>query len=84
MLEKVRPKVAKEITEAIKIPTIGIGAGIDCDGQILVINDILGLYDEFEPPFVRKYADLKPVIIDAARRFADDVRKLDYPNPDEK
>ena len=84
VLEKVKPHVAKEISSAISIPTIGIGAGIDCDGQILVVNDILGLYDEFEPPFVRKYADLKPVIIDAAKRFADDVRNLDYPNPEEK
>ncbi len=81
VLEKVHHQAAKRITEAIEIPTIGIGSGPHCDGQILVINDILGLYDKFTPPFVKKYADLKPVIIDAAKKFISDVKNGKYPSP---
>ena len=79
VLEKVEREVASQITKEIGIPTIGIGSGPDCDGQILVVNDILGLYDTFTPPFVKKYANLKPVIIDAAKAFIADVKNGRYP-----
>ncbi len=79
VLEKVDTEAAREITNAISIPTIGIGSGKGCDGQILVVNDILGLYDTFTPPFVKKYTDLKPIIIDAVREFISDVKEGRYP-----
>ena len=79
MLEKVEEKTAKKITEELSIPTIGIGSGPYCDGQILVVNDILGLFDRFTPPFVKKYANLKEEIIKAAKKFAEDVREKKFP-----
>ena len=85
VLELMASETAAEITAALKtMATIGIGAGRNCDGQVLVINDILGLREPgFKPRFVREYADLPPVISDAARRFIDDVRKGDYPSDEE-
>jgi len=79
VLEKVEEKTAKKITEELSIPTIGIGSGPYCDGQILVVNDILGLFDRFTPPFVKKYANLKEEIIKAAKKFAEDVREKKFP-----
>ncbi|MFH0931631.1 MAG: 3-methyl-2-oxobutanoate hydroxymethyltransferase, partial [Candidatus Zixiibacteriota bacterium] len=58
VLECIPRELAEKITSSLKIPTIGIGAGLDCDGQVLVVNDILGLYEEFKPKFVRRYAEL--------------------------
>jgi len=83
VLELIQSDTAEEITKAVNIPTIGIGAGKDCDGQVLVINDILGLYDEFQPRFVRRYADLPPIIEKAANKFVSDVKSGDYPSDDE-
>jgi 3-methyl-2-oxobutanoate hydroxymethyltransferase len=83
VLELVLAEAAGGITKALKIPTIGIGAGKECDGQVLVINDILGLYDEFEARFVRRYADVKGVIDKAARDFIHDVRHGYYPSEEE-
>jgi 3-methyl-2-oxobutanoate hydroxymethyltransferase len=83
VLELVQSDTAAEITKMIDIPTIGIGAGKKCDGQVLVINDILGLYDYFKPKFVRRYADLPPVIEKAARDFIADVKSGAYPSDDE-
>lgn len=83
VLELVQTDSADEITKAVNIPTIGIGAGKYCDGQVLVINDILGLYDEFQPRFVRRYADLPPIIEKAANKFVSDVKSGDYPSDDE-
>ncbi len=85
VLELVQTDIAGEITESLKsAATIGIGAGVDCDGQVLVINDILGLGDtEFKPRFVRRYADLSPVISDAVKRFIADVKSGDYPHDEE-
>lgn len=80
ILELIQEDVAAEISEMLAIPTIGIGSGKHCDGQVLVTNDILGLYDQLKPRFVREYADLTPIIIDAARRFKSDVVSGDYPN----
>lgn len=83
VLELVKSNVAAEITRSIGIPTIGIGAGKDCDGQVLVINDILGLYEDFKPKFVRQYADLVPTIEKAAKDFIADVKSGAYPSNDE-
>ncbi len=85
VLELMEKSIAAEVTSSLKTAaTIGIGAGPNCDGQVLVINDILGLRPEgFKPKFLREYADLRPMISDAAKRFANDVRSGDYPNDDE-
>jgi 3-methyl-2-oxobutanoate hydroxymethyltransferase len=61
------------------VPTIGIGAGPDCDGQILVSHDVLGLFDRFVPPFVKQYARLAETVTGAARDYVDDVRAGRYP-----
>lgn len=82
VLEKIPSRLAKKITEAISIPTIGIGAGSDCDGQILVLHDILGLFENFTPKFVKKYAHIGDEIRRAVHQFKDEVKKGIY--PDEK
>ena len=74
MLECVPPPVAARITDALTIPTIGIGAGADCDGQVLVWHDLLGLYEGRAPRFVKRYADLATVARDALETYAADVR----------
>jgi 3-methyl-2-oxobutanoate hydroxymethyltransferase len=83
VLEKIPSTLAAEVTRTLTIPTIGIGAGVECDGQVLVINDILGLNREFHPRFVRRYADLNTVIEQAAKQYVEDVRKRDFPSVDE-
>jgi 3-methyl-2-oxobutanoate hydroxymethyltransferase len=79
VLESVLPDVAKEITESVRIPTIGIGAGPDCDGQVLVISDMIGLFEDFRPKFVRTYADVAGTIRKAVREYIDDVRDGKFP-----
>ena len=83
VLEKIPSALAAEVTRSLTIPTIGIGAGVACDGQVLVINDILGLNREFHPRFVRHYADLNTVIEHAVRQYVEDVRQTSFPSPDE-
>jgi 3-methyl-2-oxobutanoate hydroxymethyltransferase len=83
VLECIPSSIAGIITSELKIPTIGIGAGPDCDGQVLVTNDMLGLTDGHVPKFVRPYADLKRTISDAVHRYRDDVRNGNFPNADE-
>ncbi len=83
VLEKIPSALAAEATRSLTIPTIGIGAGVACDGQVLVINDILGLNREFHPRFVRQYADLNTVIEGAVRQYVEDVRQTSFPSPDE-
>jgi 3-methyl-2-oxobutanoate hydroxymethyltransferase len=83
VLEKIPSALAAEVTRSLTIPTIGIGAGVECDGQVLVINDILGLNREFHPRFVRQYADLTTVIETAVREYVHDVRGKNFPSPDE-
>ncbi|MCG8345699.1 MAG: 3-methyl-2-oxobutanoate hydroxymethyltransferase [Chlorobiales bacterium] len=83
VLEKIPADLAAEVTRSISIPTIGIGAGRACDGQVLVINDMLGLNTEFHPRFVRRYADLDSVMHEAVSRYAEDVRKGDFPSEGE-
>jgi 3-methyl-2-oxobutanoate hydroxymethyltransferase len=79
VLEAVPPAVARKVTRALSVPTIGIGAGPDTDGQVLVWHDMLGYYEGRAPRFVKRYADLGAVITDALERFADDVRGGSFP-----
>jgi 3-methyl-2-oxobutanoate hydroxymethyltransferase len=79
VLEAIPPAVAKSVTAQLEIPTLGIGAGPDCDGQVLVSYDMLGLFDKFVPPFVKQYANLAETIVTATRAYADDVRAGRYP-----
>ncbi|MFL5962037.1 MAG: 3-methyl-2-oxobutanoate hydroxymethyltransferase [Gaiellaceae bacterium] len=79
VLEAVPSPVAARITEALDIPTIGIGAGPDCDGQVLVWHDLLGLYEGHAPRFVKQYADLAPTIGSAVERYASEVRAGTFP-----
>src|SRR5690606_9758709 len=83
VLEKIPASLAKRITESLRIPTIGIGAGPWCDGQILVYADMLGLTVDFHPRFVRRYDNLFERITDAVRRYSEDVRRGDFPNESE-
>jgi 3-methyl-2-oxobutanoate hydroxymethyltransferase len=79
VLESIPAETAREITEALAIPTIGIGAGPHCDGQVLVSYDALGLFQEFVPSFVKQYADLGKEVVRAAREYVDDVRGGKFP-----
>jgi 3-methyl-2-oxobutanoate hydroxymethyltransferase len=81
VLEAVPSEVARSATAQVRIPTIGIGAGPDCDGQILVSHDILGLFDGQVPPFVKQYAHLADTIASASRAYIEDVRAGRYPQP---
>jgi 3-methyl-2-oxobutanoate hydroxymethyltransferase len=83
VLEAIVPDVARQITESLKIPTIGIGAGVHCDGQVLVTSDMLGLFEEFRPKFVRTYADLAATIREAVGEYIDDVRNGKFPGEEE-
>lgn len=83
VLEKIPSKLAGEVSRSLTIPTIGIGAGPECDGQVLVINDMLGLNTEFHPRFVRRYADLSSVIEKAVQSYVNDVRSNSFPSEDE-
>ncbi|MEZ5166143.1 MAG: 3-methyl-2-oxobutanoate hydroxymethyltransferase [Acidimicrobiales bacterium] len=83
VLEGVPVRVAEMVTEAVDIPTIGIGAGNRTDGQVLVYHDLLGIEDRFVPKFVRRYADVKSVSVEAIRAYAADVRSGAFPNDDE-
>ncbi len=83
VIEGVPDEVAAMITDAVDVPTIGIGAGPHCDGQVLVFHDVLGLEDRVVPKFVRRYADLQATGIDALERFASDVRSGAFPAPSE-
>jgi 3-methyl-2-oxobutanoate hydroxymethyltransferase len=83
VLEKVPAALAGEITRSLKIPTIGIGAGVNCDGQILVLYDLLGLYDKVKFRFVRRYADFATATREAVRKYIDDVRQQKFPDESE-
>ncbi len=79
VLENIPDEVAAEATAALRVSTIGIGAGTQCDGQVLVINDILGFSGDYRPPFVKQYADLTGIIENAVEQFCSDVRATDFP-----
>lgn len=83
VLEKVPALLARRVTQAVAIPTIGIGAGGWCDGQVLVIDDMLGKTQGFSPRFLRRYADLHAVMTDAIGRYVGDVKSGDFPNAQE-
>ena len=83
VLEGIPVAVAKAITEAVEIPTIGIGAGPHCDGQVLVFHDVLGIEDRFVPKFVRRYADVKAITVEALGSYVADVRSGAFPDDDE-
>lgn len=78
-LEGIPADLAKNISEKLTIPTIGIGAGKDCDGQVLVINDMLGMFNDFVPKFVKQYADLNSIITNAVDSYITEVRNGDFP-----
>jgi 3-methyl-2-oxobutanoate hydroxymethyltransferase len=80
VLEGMPNDLAAEITGRLSIPTIGIGAGAQCDGQVLVIHDMLGLFQDFTPKFVKRYADLKGVITAAVKQFVGEVRTKKFPS----
>jgi 3-methyl-2-oxobutanoate hydroxymethyltransferase len=82
VLELVPSELAARITEAVSVPTIGIGAGPSCSGQVLVMHDLLGFTDGFTPRYLRRYAELAEVTRDAIRRFGADVRGGTYPAPE--
>jgi 3-methyl-2-oxobutanoate hydroxymethyltransferase len=83
VLEKVPSDLAREITQRIKIPTIGIGAGPHCDGQVLVVHDMLGLFEKFQPKFVRRYAQLAEQMRSAFQAYIQDVKGGKFPGPQE-
>lgn len=84
VLEKIPAKLAQKVTESLHIPTIGIGAGSGCDGQVLVMHDLLGLNRDFNPRFVRRYADLHTTIVDAVSSYVSDVKEMNFPSIDEQ
>jgi 3-methyl-2-oxobutanoate hydroxymethyltransferase len=83
VLEAVPAKLAGKITQALSIPTIGIGAGPSCDGQVLVLYDLLGLFDQFVPKFVKPYAHLKADALQALRRYREEVEQGKFPTDSE-
>lgn len=84
VLEKIPAQLAKEVSDSLSIPTIGIGAGPHCDGQVLVMHDMLGINNEFQPRFLRKYANLHEQITNAVQQYVRDVRGKDFPNEKEQ
>jgi 3-methyl-2-oxobutanoate hydroxymethyltransferase len=84
VLEKIPAQLAKKVTDAISVPTIGIGAGSDCDGQVLVLHDMLGLNKDFSPRFLRRYADLNEIAGEAVKNYISDVKSGDFPNENER
>ncbi|MEE8492973.1 MAG: 3-methyl-2-oxobutanoate hydroxymethyltransferase [Nitrospirales bacterium] len=83
VLEAIPADLAKQVTEALTVPTIGIGAGPHCDGQILVLYDLLGLFDEFVPRYVKPYAHLKADALQALRRYKEEVENGKFPSDEE-
>ena len=83
VLEKIPAELAKMVSEKLNIPTIGIGAGPHCNGQVLVLHDMLGITKDFSPRFLRRYADLGDAIDNAVKQYITDVRSGDFPNEEE-
>ncbi len=84
VLEKIPAELSKRVAEALTIPVIGIGAGGDVDGQVLVIHDMLGINNEFSPRFLRRYADLFTIMTEAVQSYCADVKSGDFPNESEQ
>jgi 3-methyl-2-oxobutanoate hydroxymethyltransferase len=83
VLEKIPAKLARKVAETVRIPVIGIGAGPYVDGQVLVLHDMLGITQEFQPRFLRQYADLRGTILEAVGKYIQDVKSKDFPNDNE-
>ncbi len=83
VIECVPADLAREVTQSVSIPTIGIGAGAHCDGQVLVLHDLLGLQDEIKPRFVKRYAEIGQSIRQAIQQFAQEVRSEQFPGPEQ-
>jgi 3-methyl-2-oxobutanoate hydroxymethyltransferase len=83
VLEKIPASLAAEVSQSLHIPTIGIGAGVQCDGQVLVMHDMLGINTEFKPRFLRKYLNLHEQITTAVQQYISDVKDRDFPNDQE-
>jgi 3-methyl-2-oxobutanoate hydroxymethyltransferase len=84
VLEKIPSKLAKKVAETLNIPVIGIGAGANVDGQVLVLHDMLGMNHEFSPRFLRRYLNLYDEITKGVKQYISDVKKVDFPNQDEQ
>ena len=84
VLEKIPAKLAKEVSESLTIPTIGIGAGGNCDGQVLVMHDMLGINNTFKPRFLRQYLNLNEQITTAVKQYSADVKSRNFPNQEEQ
>ena len=84
VLEKIPSKLAKKVADNLNIPVIGIGAGADVDGQVLVLHDMLGMNHDFNPRFLRRYLNLYDEIIKGVKQYISDVKKVDFPNQDEQ
>ena len=82
VLEMVGREAAGGVTRAVKVPTIGIGSGPDCDGQVLVLQDMLGMYDRIRPKFVKRYAEIGSAVSEAVREYAGEVRSGRFPAPE--
>lgn len=84
VLECVPATLAHTISQRLQIPTIGIGSGVECDGQVLVLYDMLGLFSDFKPKFVRRYADLSATVENAVSTYVDDIKHRRFPSKDEE
>ena len=84
VLEKIPAKLAKLVAEQLSIPVIGIGAGSEVDGQVLVLHDMLGMTHEFNPRFLRRYLNLYDEMTSAITQYVDDVKTVDFPNEKEQ
>ena len=82
VFELIPRQLAAEVTQSLRVPTIGIGAGPECDGQIIVLHDILGFDDEFQPKFLKKYANLAQVVTDGVGAYDKEVKSGEYPAPE--
>lgn len=84
VLEKIPAKLAKEVAESVSIPVIGIGAGVDVDGQVLVLHDMIGMTHEFNPRFLRRYMNLYETMTNSIGQYVSDVKSSDFPNAEEQ
>lgn len=84
VLEKIPASLAERVSQSLHIPTIGIGAGRGCDGQVLVVHDMLGINKDFSPRFLRRYADLHTIMTQALENYVSDVKSCDFPNEQEQ
>ena len=83
VLEKIPSQLAKEVSQSLNIPTVGIGAGNGCDGQVLVYQDFVGMNEDFKPKFLRKYLNLYEEITSAVQQYIKDVKNSSFPNENE-